>query len=203
MDTTQSDDSEKLLRRTVIKLTATSGAVAATGTAAAQEEEEDEEDEEQTEEEAQEEADEEEEQDPEEVTEASIVFPEQTTDGTTIEIESATLPRGGFVSIQDPSRSVRNYEEQHEGNQRWFELTVLGNTEFLEEGTHEGIQLELDEPLEASRRYMVMAHLDTTGSETFEYDFSQAEVDNPYETGGVRVRNKVVGDALLEVEGAD
>lgn len=200
----QSDDTDRLLlRRTVIKLTAAGGAVAATGGAVAQEHGGNESEDQPDEEEAQQQADEEEEEDPEELTEASIVFPQQTTDGTTVQVESAALPRGGFVSIQDPTRSVRNFREQTEGEEHWFDLTILGHSEHLEEGVHENFEIELDESLEESRRYLVMVHRDTTGSGTFDYAESEAEVDNAYETGGVRIRNKVVGDASLEVEGAD
>ncbi|OIB58470.1 DUF7282 domain-containing protein [Natrialba sp. SSL1] len=203
MHETNSDTetSDKVLRRTVIKLTAAGGATAAMGAGtAAQEDDEDEDvddDEIPVAEDAQGEEIEEEAVDE---TQAEIVFPEQTTDGTSLEIESATLPRGGFISIQDPTLAVRNFEEQVEGDERWFDLTVLGHSPRLDAGSYDEFTIELEEALEESRSYLVMLHRDTTGSGTFDWVASQGAVDEAYLSGGERVRNRVVGDAYLEIE---
>lgn len=54
-----------------------------------------------------------------------VVFEEQTANGTTVTVASATLPNGGFILIHDESGAV------------------IGQSNYLEAGTHENIKIEL------------------------------------------------------------
>lgn len=172
---TSNETTPKVLRRTVIKISLAGAAAGADGAsasgtagatgAAAQEEE------------------------------ASVVFAEQTIDGTSLTIESATLPEGGFISVQKPSLAGEEWGRQHELD--YFELVVLGATEYLEPGTHENVELESFQQLEESNRYQVMLHPDTNGSESFDFIDSKGEEDFGY---FFLANNPVVGDAYLTID---
>lgn len=184
-DNPTNEKSTKLLRRTVIKLTASSGAAALTGLAAADD------------------GDLPDQPDTSD-TDAAIVFPEQTTDGESIRVESATLPDGGFVSVQNPMavHEPTPANRAEDGTmptslESFLERTVLGHTEYLDPGTHENFEIELDQAIEGgSGFYWVMVHGDS-GDETFNFVESGASEDDAYRTVGP---NRLVGDAYLEVE---
>lgn len=164
--TTTDDDPSMLMRRTVIKLTAAGAAYGAvggmSGTAAAQE------------------------------SEAEIVFPAQGTSGYSVDIESATIPDGGFIALIDP---VNPHErlwpiegETMPSEQQIIESQMIGRTEYLEPGTHEDLTLELDEPLDLDHHvvaektgkvYQVWIHRDPDGDESFQ-NVVPGQPDNRY-----------------------
>ena len=184
------DGSPQLLRRTVIKLTAAGAATAVagssvTGSAAAQS------------------------------GEAEIVIPAQTTYGFEIEIESATLPDGGFVALVDP---VNPHEKDwpHVGQtmpseEEIIDSQTIGTTGYLEPGTHEGLMIELDEPLDfdhntveefTGKLYQVWMHRDTDDNEEFT-NVAPGEEDNRYgyqNEGQAPTESDeiVIGEAYLE-----
>lgn len=164
----------KLLRRTVLKTTVAGAglATAAGHVAVGDENDEDNED------------NEDEPNDGEEDEDAIVVFPNQVTDGSSVDIEFVRLPDGGFVSIVDP---VAAHEElwpiEGEGMPELDDIIatqVRGATDYLEAGEHEDIVLEPDEPLEAEKLYQVWVHQDTTGDEAFSFVDSVGEEDSPY-----------------------
>jgi hypothetical protein len=100
---------------------------------------------------------------------ASVAFADQTVDEGTVTVRNATLPDGGFVV-------VHRVENGSPG-------AVIGNSTYLEPGTHENVVVPLDEPLESSTELVAMAHRDTNDNEL--YDFPDA--DGPYTTDGAPV----------------
>lgn len=168
--TIANDGAPKLLRRTVIKMTAAGAATAAVGgsfagSATAQD------------------------------SDAEIVFPAQQTDGFSIEIESATMPEGGFIALIDP---VEPHEkiwprvgETMPTEAEVIDAQTIGTTEYLEPGTHEDVVLQLDQPLDfdhnieseraadQEKLYQVWMHKDTAGDQTFE-NVAPGEEDNRY-----------------------
>lgn len=186
------DDSPVLLRRTVIKLTAAGAASAVaggsiTGSAAAQQS-----------------------------GEAEIVIPAQESNGFEIEIESATLPDGGFIALIDPvephGKAWPEVGQKMPTEEEIIEMTTLGRTGFLEAGTHEGVTIELEEPLDfdhnvveefTGKLYQIHLFRDTSGSQEFT-NVAPGDTEDPrytYENEGQHeseVNEIVVGEAYIE-----
>ncbi len=183
------DASPKVLRRTVIKLTAagaTMGAIggAASMPAAAQED-----------------------------SEAQVVIPRQVTDGQSIEIESATLPNGGFLSLVNPVHAHDHpayWPVEGEGMPSLSEVLdaqFVATTGYLEEGTHENLTWDLsDNPLnhEDNRLFQVWVHQDTNDSGEFEFVSSLGEEDMWYPGNEPEIETEmpevVMGDARIQVD---
>ncbi|WP_255171372.1 cupredoxin domain-containing protein [Natrononativus amylolyticus] len=165
-ETHPTDTTPKLLRRTVLKSTAASATFAVFGGRAVADEHDDDLP-----------ADDDEEF-------AAVVFPNQVTDGSSIDIEWARLPEGGFISIVDPVAAHESLwpieGELMPSLEELVATQVRGVTPFLEAGEHEDVVLELDDPLEGEKLYQVWVHRDTTGTETFDYVDSVGEEDGPY-----------------------
>nr|WP_254809396.1 CARDB domain-containing protein [Natronosalvus amylolyticus] len=117
---------------------------------------------------------------------ASVTFSDQTTDGTTVVVDEVTMDEGGFVTIHDSSLLVGNVIE-----------SVIGVSEYLEAGTHENVEIELDEPLEESETLIAMPHLDTNDNQEYDFVETEGEEDGPYvdEDG-----EPVTDDAVVTLE---
>jgi hypothetical protein len=153
-------------------------------------------------------------------TEAEIVLPAQQTNGFEIEIETATIPDGGFISLVDP---VNPHEkmwpvvgETMPTEQEVIESQTIATTEYLEPGTHENLVLELDRPLDfghnvederdtrdiQQKLYQVWMHHDPAGDQSFENVMPGGEETRyTYEQEGQHpseVNEIVIGEAYLE-----
>ncbi|MCU4754158.1 hypothetical protein OB919_19605 [Halobacteria archaeon AArc-curdl1] len=117
---------------------------------------------------------------------ASVTFSDQTTDGTTVVVDEVTMDEGGFVTIHDSSLLVGNVIE-----------SVIGVSDYLEEGTHEDVEVHLDEPLEESETLIAMPHLDTNDNQEYDFVETEGEEDGPYvdEDG-----EPVTDDAVVTLE---
>jgi hypothetical protein len=109
---------------------------------------------------------------------ASVTFSDQTVADGNVTVDSATLPEGGFVVIH---RS----DDGSPGE-------VIGNSTYLEPGTHEDVVVELDVTLDESAELIAMAHQDTNDNQ--EYEFPDA--DEPYTVDG----SPVVDSANVSVD---
>ncbi|KOX92017.1 hypothetical protein AMS69_15845 [Haloarcula rubripromontorii] len=98
---------------------------------------------------------------------ATVSISDQESDGSEVVVDSAQLSEGGFIAI-------------HAGNASG---DVVGNSEYLEAGSHEDITITLDEPMDEDFTAVAMPHLDTNGNEA--YDFPGA--DGPYTANGSAV----------------
>ncbi|KAA9398135.1 PGF-CTERM sorting domain-containing protein [Haloarcula sp. CBA1130] len=98
---------------------------------------------------------------------ASVSISDQESDGSEVVVDSAQLSAGGFIAI-------------HAGNASG---DVVGNSEYLEAGSHEDITITLDESMDEDFTAVAMPHLDTNGNEA--YNFPGA--DGPYTANGSAV----------------
>jgi len=117
---------------------------------------------------------------------AAVEFSDQTTDGTTVTVDSARLDEGGFVVIHDSSL----LEGEVIGS-------VIGASEYLEPGENEDLEVELDEPLETDDTLIAMPHQDTNDNQTYDFTDSEGEDDGPYlDDAG----EAIIDDAEVTVE---
>jgi hypothetical protein len=125
---------------------------------------------------------------------ADVTFENQTTDGTTVVVDSVTMSEGGFVAIHDSSLFDGNVIG-----------SVIGVSDYLEPGTHEDVEVTLyDVPgadfdvdrLPADETLVAMPHLDTDGDEQYGFVATGGEVDGPYTEDG----NAVIDTAEVTVE---
>ncbi|ELZ18458.1 hypothetical protein C477_10333 [Haloterrigena salina JCM 13891] len=120
---------------------------------------------------------------------ASITFADQESDGETVAVDELDLSEGGFVAIYaadavaDPG-------------------AVLGTSSALEAGTHSGVEIDLEEPIEEDQPLTAVVHHDTNDDGTFEYGDTDGAEDVPYVTdAGVPVLDTAfvsVGDEPQE-----
>jgi len=103
---------------------------------------------------------------------ATVSISDQESDGSEVVVDSAQLSEGGFIVIHDGSL----LEGEVAGS-------VVGNSEYLEAGSHEDVTITLDEPMDENFTAIAMPHLDTNGNEA--YDFPDA--DGPYTENGSAV----------------
>ncbi len=111
--------------------------------------------------------------------EASITFADQPSDGELVIADSVSLSHGGFVAVYDGSEDsmlsppADEWNLQHESMSR----TVVGASEYLDPGSHEPVEIELDEPLSSSQALVAIPHHDSTGTETYEFVESGGHAD--------------------------
>jgi PGF-CTERM protein len=116
---------------------------------------------------------------------ATVSVSDQTTDGTTVTVDSASLSNGGFVTIHDGSLA----------NGAVFD-SVRGTSAYLEAGSHSDIEVSLDAPYESDGTAIAMPHQDTNGNEAYDFVSSDGAEDGPYTADGAAVTD----DASLTVE---
>ncbi|MFC5368852.1 DUF7282 domain-containing protein [Salinirubrum litoreum] len=125
---------------------------------------------------------------------ADVTFENQTTDGTTVVVDSVTMSDGGFVAIHNSSLFDGNVIG-----------SVIGVSDYLAPGTHEDVEVTLyDVPganfnvdsLPANETLVAMPHLDTNGNETYDFVASGGEADGPYTADG----GAVIDTAEITVE---
>jgi hypothetical protein len=106
---------------------------------------------------------------------ASITFNEQETDGETVVVESVTMDEGGFIAIHDSSVQDAPL------------ASVLGNSVYLEAGTHENVEVTLARPIEEDQTLVAMPHFDTNDNEVYDFVLSSGQLDGPYTADGAAV----------------
>jgi PGF-CTERM protein len=106
---------------------------------------------------------------------ATVNFSEQTSGGTTVVVDSVTLPDGGFVTIHDGT--------VQDGGEHTFS-SVRGTSVYLEAGTHENVTVTLEEPVAEDTTLIAMPHKDTDGDHTYTFVSSGGAEDGPYTSDG-------------------
>jgi hypothetical protein len=115
---------------------------------------------------------------------ATVNFSDQETDGTSVVVESTTLPEGGFVAIHDSSLLDGNVIG-----------SVIGVSERLSPGLHENVTVELftvpggpnETELTESDTLIAMPHLDTNMNGMYDFVVSEGMEDGPYVDNGSAV----------------
>jgi len=132
-----------------------------------------------------------------EMTSASVTFEDQTSDGTTVVVESVEMSEGGFVAIHNDTL----LEGDAVGS-------VVGVSDYLEPGPHENVTVTLfdveganvDES-DLTETLIAMPHEDTDDSNQEVYDFvsTDGDADGPYLEDG----EAVTDSATVTVETED
>ncbi|MGB9956611.1 DUF7282 domain-containing protein [Haloferax prahovense] len=123
---------------------------------------------------------------------ASVSFENQATGGTTVTVDSVTLPDGGFVTIHDASVTDGNVLG-----------SVVGSSAYLDAGTHENVTVHLDEPVGESGTFVAMPHMDSDGDRVYSFVAANGEADGPYTADGSAVVDTAMVNASATVSMSD
>ena len=93
---------------------------------------------------------------------ANISLSAQTGDGASVTVDEVGLSDGGFVSVHTGSANG----------------PTVGESGYLDSGVHEGVEIELDQPVDEDTTLYVTAHVDDNNNQ--EFDFPAG--DDPYTT---------------------
>lgn len=110
---------------------------------------------------------------------AAIVFEDQDAADSVV-VTAATLPEGGWIVMA----------VGEDDDPRFGETRVVGQTDFLEPGEYEDIEVPLDEfpkPADCEERMEALLLRDTNDNREYEFDYHFPNQDTPYAPGGVDV----------------
>ncbi len=131
---------------------------------------------------------------------ATVSADTDRSDGETVVIERVTLHNGGFVTVHDSSLLDGAVFE-----------SIRGTSEYLGPGTHENVEIPLEEPLAEDDTLFAMAHLDTNDNQAYDFLDSEGEEDGPYVAVGGPVMDALdvmasedeTGESDDEMDGSD
>ena len=100
---------------------------------------------------------------------ASVTFEDQTSNGTAVVLANVTLPNGGFVAVHNTTEAGQVGD-------------VLGNTSYLESGTHENLTVTFmtNTSISNETELTVMLYEDTNDNQAYDYPAA----DSPYMVDG-------------------
>jgi hypothetical protein len=126
---------------------------------------------------------------------ATMVFTDQTTNGTTVQLNSVNLSQGGFVAIHNTSLTTQNNTVG----------SVIGVSERLSPGPHQDVRIRLynlesrefnQSRLRTNGSLTAMVHFDSNGNSQFDFVRTNGSVDGPYVEG----TQAVIDSADISVE---
>jgi len=126
---------------------------------------------------------------------ATVIADAGASDSETVVVERATLHNGGFVTVHDSSLLDGAVFE-----------SVRGTSAYLGPGTHENVEITLDDPLTEDDTLFAMGHLDTNGNQAYDFLESDGGDDGPYAAAGGPVMGPLdvtVDDAMDDEGGTD
>ena len=158
-------------------------------------------------------------------TNASVAFANQTSNGSNVTVEHASLPEGGFIAIHSSGYTTGGASAQS---------SIIATSEYLEPGEHTNVTIEVSNAppgnypglnrsrLNASEPLTAMVHRDTDGNERMDFAASVGANDTAYtidgspvadsagitvptesrEQASVSVRNQTVQSDSMTVESA-
>ncbi|WP_255149673.1 HVO_2072 family ArtA-dependent S-layer glycoprotein [Halorarius halobius] len=112
---------------------------------------------------------------------ATVSFANQTSDGSSVVVESASLPDGGFVVVHDASLLDGNVVG-----------SAVGVSEYLEAGNASNVTVTFEEPVSESGTYIAMPHRDTNGNQSYDFVATNGSDDGPYTADGAAVTDDAV-----------
>ena len=124
-----------------------------------------------------------------------MVFTDQATNGTTVQLNSVNLSEGGFVAIHDRNLTAENDTVG----------SVIGVSKRLSPGPHQDVRVRLysldnrefnQSRLRTNGSLTAMAHFDSNDNGEFDFVQTNGSVDGPYVTG----TGTVVESADISVE---
>ena len=117
---------------------------------------------------------------------ATVAFSDQTTNGTSVTVDSVNMSEGGFVVIHDDSL----LDGEVTGS-------VIGVSEYLEPGETENVTVTLFDGVPGAtfdqtaitedQTLIAMPHRDTNASETYDFVATNGSDDGPYLANGTPV----------------
>jgi hypothetical protein len=120
---------------------------------------------------------------------AAATFNDQTTDGSSVTVASATVPDGGFVAMHNSSLLDGNVTG-----------SVIGVSRKLDPGTYMNVEVPLytgvpganydQSALQEDQTLIAMPHKDTNGNGTYDFITSGGKKDGPYTQDGSAVIDK-------------
>lgn len=110
-----------------------------------------------------------------------------TESTNTVVVDEVYLPYGGFVTIHDASVTEGAVFD-----------SILGTSKYLEPGTHENVEVTLNEPVTESQTLVPMAHQDSNDNKVYDFVTSEGDADGPYTVDG----SAVVDTHAVTVEAA-
>jgi membrane-bound metal-dependent hydrolase YbcI (DUF457 family) len=124
-------------------------------------------------------------------TNATVAFANQTTNGSNVTIESATLPDGGFIAIHSSGYTTGGASAQS---------SAIATSQYLSAGNHTNVTVDISNAppgnypglnrtrLNSSAPLTAMVHRDTNGNERMDFVASVGTNDTAYSgSGGRRV----------------
>lgn len=119
-------------------------------------------------------------------TDSNVTVSNQTSNGSTVVVNSARLPEGGFVALALPNQTdAANQVELEQELVRDPNRTTLGVSEHLDAGEHQNVTVQLNESvdIETGEEQTVIAvlHRDSNDNQEYEFDSSDGGEDAPYE----------------------
>ncbi|RJT04737.1 hypothetical protein D3261_09000 [Halococcus sp. IIIV-5B] len=105
------------------------------------------------------------------VGEANVTIANQTTNGTTVIVRSATLPEGGFIAIHNDSYLPPSNDSVG---------STIGVSRYLSAGSHQRVEVVLDEPIAENQTLVATAARDGNSNQSFDYLSSQGFIDTAY-----------------------
>ena len=118
---------------------------------------------------------------------ASVEVVNQTSNGSTVVIERATLPEGGFITI---------HESAYINGPAAADSSIIAVSQHLDAGTHRNVTIEVSNAppanypglnrsrLNASQTIATVAYRDTNGNQRFDFVRSVGSTDGAYTSGG-------------------
>ena len=127
---------------------------------------------------------------------SKVDFGAQETDGTTVTVDAVFVPEGGFVTIHDSTLLEGDALGSVVGVSAYLEPGYYENVEVTLYGDVPGADFEQDR-LTEDETLIAMPHLDSNGTETYDFLTANGSEDGPYtvdgeavvEAGNVTVRN--------------
>ena len=117
---------------------------------------------------------------------AGAEFQNQASDGSSVTVQQATLPQGGFVAIHDATLLEGQVVE-----------SVVGVSEALDAGRHGDVDVDLytgvpgaqfdQDSLQDDQPLIAMPHMDTNGNGTYDFVESGGQEDGAYTEEGQAV----------------
>lgn len=111
---------------------------------------------------------------------ASITAEDQSTNGSVLAVNQTNLSEGGFVVVFAQNG------------------TVLGNSTYLEPGSHENVTVNFNTSIASSQVLVAVPHKDTNDNQTFDFNATRAQevgpanaTDGPYMDQGVPISTVV------------
>jgi PGF-CTERM protein len=120
---------------------------------------------------------------------AQSTFSAQESVEDSVTVDSVTLHNGGFVTIHDSTVLDGAVFD-----------SVRGTSEYLAPGTHEDVEVQIDEVPGGEDTFVAMPHQDSNGNNAYDFVDSEGADDGPYVAAGGPVVDAAAVSAVQTAE---